>query len=232
MAFTHDFTVVGIDSESVNTRGALERCKKVEKYFKRNRPKKDLKPTTSTSNGRDEHSLELFGDMSETLQSLFSDGNDCDTDDRISPSDTASRTESPSHESKVNVPLVDHRKVEPSIIKSQTRGQPYVPTCPLTSSYFPLTHCITPCDNIFQLVTDEARGYLNPREPTALVGLHTCGNLGPNLLRQFTATPTLTALCVVCCCYHHVSVGRAETKVPPAGDDSSEEGTRIVKSQE
>ena len=167
---------------------------KVEKYFKKDHLRKTPKPSPPTSSTSGDSS-ELFEDVSETLQSLF--GDDDDGINKESLPATASLSEP-----------VDYYKVETST-RTQRRQEQRPRTHPLMSSYYPITHRITPSDNIMQLVADNARGHLNPREPMALVGLHTCGDLGPNLLRQFTATPHLTALCVVCCCYHHISVGGA-----------------------
>lgn len=38
-----------------------------------------------------------------------------------------------------------------------------------------------------------------------MVGLHTCGDLAPNTLRIFIATPEIKAVCSVGCCYHLLS---------------------------
>lgn len=42
-------------------------------------------------------------------------------------------------------------------------------------------------------------------EPFCLVGLHTCGDLGSTALRLFTDVPNAKALCIVGCCYHHIT---------------------------
>lgn len=38
-----------------------------------------------------------------------------------------------------------------------------------------------------------------------MVGLHTCGDLAPSMLRIFTANPSMHNLCNVGCCYHHLT---------------------------
>ncbi|XP_019398682.1 PREDICTED: methyltransferase-like protein 25 [Crocodylus porosus] len=63
--------------------------------------------------------------------------------------------------------------------------------------YFPLTSYITAGTELSDIITD--------LEDCIMVGLHTCGDLAPNTLRIFTATPEIKAVCSVGCCYHLLS---------------------------
>lgn len=42
-------------------------------------------------------------------------------------------------------------------------------------------------------------------QPFMMVGLHTCGDLAPSMLRIFQSNPSMHCLCNVGCCYHHVT---------------------------
>lgn len=48
-------------------------------------------------------------------------------------------------------------------------------------------------------------GRFQPKFPFCLVGLHTCGDLGSTALRLYAEIPTARALCIVGCCYHHIT---------------------------
>ncbi|KAM4570027.1 putative methyltransferase-like protein 25 isoform 2-T2 [Odontesthes bonariensis] len=63
--------------------------------------------------------------------------------------------------------------------------------------FSPLTSYVTAETELRELITE--------LEDAILVGLHTCGDLGPSTLRMFVAKPELTAVCSVGCCYHLLS---------------------------
>ena len=48
-------------------------------------------------------------------------------------------------------------------------------------------------------------GRFSTKKSTCLVGLHTCGDLGGVALRLFLRQPQFAAVCVVGCCYHHIT---------------------------
>ena len=60
---------------------------------------------------------------------------------------------------------------------------------------------------ILERVNWQTGGRFSSAEGSCLVGLHTCGDLGCVALRLFLRQPVLRAVCVVGCCYHHVTEG-------------------------
>ncbi|XP_048355400.1 probable methyltransferase-like protein 25 isoform X2 [Sphaerodactylus townsendi] len=63
--------------------------------------------------------------------------------------------------------------------------------------FSPLTSYITAETELSDIVAD--------LEDCVMVGLHTCGDLGPSTLRIFTSKPEIKAVCSVGCCYHLLS---------------------------
>ncbi|XP_041453190.1 methyltransferase-like protein 25 [Lytechinus variegatus] len=55
------------------------------------------------------------------------------------------------------------------------------------------------------LQCDENAQYFDLSEPFMMVGLHTCGDLAPSMLRIFQSNPSMHCLCNVGCCYHLVT---------------------------
>ena len=83
-------------------------------------------------------------------------------------------------------------------------------TCTMTDdrsglSYLPFTHDIHVDDDVMQLAKDCSRDRFETGFPTLISGLHACGDLGSTALRLFTQVPSLHAICLVSCCYHHIS---------------------------
>ena len=53
---------------------------------------------------------------------------------------------------------------------------------------------------------------LDTTQPIGLVGLHTCGDLACTVLRQFVQEPVIIqSVCLVGCCYHHITEERDVT---------------------
>ena len=50
-----------------------------------------------------------------------------------------------------------------------------------------------------------SNGKFDSQGPFCIVGLHACGDLTCTALRMYTSLPKATAMCVVGCCYHHIS---------------------------
>jgi hypothetical protein len=75
------------------------------------------------------------------------------------------------------------------------------------SNYIPITEFITDKTDLMQLVCDHFP-FEEGSQPAGdggnfmFTGLHTCGNLGANIMRLFTANSDLSVLCNVGCCYH------------------------------
>ncbi|XP_030843845.1 methyltransferase-like protein 25 [Strongylocentrotus purpuratus] len=55
------------------------------------------------------------------------------------------------------------------------------------------------------LQCDENASSFDLTQPFMMVGLHTCGDLAPSMLRIFQSNPSMHCLCNVGCCYHHVT---------------------------
>ncbi|XP_069048334.1 probable methyltransferase-like protein 25 isoform X2 [Lepisosteus oculatus] len=65
------------------------------------------------------------------------------------------------------------------------------------SLYSPLTSFVT--------AETELRDIIEDMEDSVMVGLHTCGDLAPSMLRMFVSKSELKAVCSVGCCYHLLS---------------------------
>ena len=76
-----------------------------------------------------------------------------------------------------------------------------------TSSFCPITMELNAA-NIpdLLLAAEEGSGSAFQRQwPFAVVGLHTCGDLACSALRLFAQVPQVACVCVVGCCYHHIT---------------------------
>ena len=76
---------------------------------------------------------------------------------------------------------------------------------PLERSYTALTRLVTPDLPLLSLAEEVSEGKMKSSNPTLLVGLHTCGDLASTALRLFVNTDALSGVCVVGCCYNHIS---------------------------
>ena len=77
----------------------------------------------------------------------------------------------------------------------------------LTESYTPIVHYLFNDDSVASIVGDT----LDTTQPIGLVGLHTCGDLACIVLRQFVQEPAIQSVCLVGCCYHHITEERDVT---------------------
>lgn len=71
----------------------------------------------------------------------------------------------------------------------------------LTQSFTPVTHCLNWNDDIIEIAGD----HFDSDHCAALVGLHTCGDLACFIIRQFVQQNAFQVLCVIGCCYHHIT---------------------------
>ena len=80
-------------------------------------------------------------------------------------------------------------------------------TSTLSSTFFPITMelRLDTIGDLLAIAEEQSGGRFVPSEPFCLVGLHTCGDLGSTALRLFVQVPTAKALCIVGCCYHHIT---------------------------
>ena len=89
---------------------------------------------------------------------------------------------------------------------SSTVKPPFCPLLkPLEKSYTALTQLVTPDLPLISLAEKVSGGQLKSSNPTMLIGLHTCGDLASTALRLFANTDALRGVCVVGCCYNHIS---------------------------
>ena len=114
--------------------------------------------------------------------------------------------------SKTDLPTTDSVNHDEGSLSSTTKA-PFRPLLrPLEKSYTALTRLVTPDLPLLTLAEEVSRGKLKSSSPTILVGLHTCGDLASTALRLFTATDALRAVCVVGCCYNHITESSSSTQ--------------------
>lgn len=81
------------------------------------------------------------------------------------------------------------------------------------SSYLPMTETVDAHSDDARLFLDqlskEHPGIIDPSQSTALVGLHTCGQLSCTTQELFLAVPQFKLLCYIGCCYHLESDDRS-----------------------
>ena len=76
-----------------------------------------------------------------------------------------------------------------------------------SSSFCPITLEIAHSnfDHLLENTEKLSKGKFVHQKPFCIVGLHACGDLTSTALRMFSVVPTAAAVCVVGCCYHHIS---------------------------
>ena len=81
-----------------------------------------------------------------------------------------------------------------------------------TSSFTPVTMEMTPSNipGLLRTAAATSKGTFSPGKPFGIVGLHTCGDLACSALRAFATAPEARAVCVVGCCYHHITEGSSQ----------------------
>ena len=86
------------------------------------------------------------------------------------------------------------------VVDELSQEDPHKSYCPLT-----LELRINTVDELLKQVQELSDGKFDPHKPFCITGLHTCGDLAANVLRLFLQSPAARAVCVVGCCYHHIS---------------------------
>lgn len=216
LSFQHKLKVVGIDSQPVNTQGALERCRKVEKYFGHKKQTQLFQESNSFVSYPHEETI-----FQETLQlplpltvATSNTSIDCETISCLQVGHDCSQDlitiqkEQPTEE----MCYIDHDQIITETIvdlpgdgKGLTSGLQDIQAKD-SRSYTPLTCCLdSQSDSILDLIKNDGIRWFNVHESTALVGLHTCGDLASVIMRQFVKYDSLKVLCLVGCCYHHVT---------------------------
>lgn len=74
-------------------------------------------------------------------------------------------------------------------------------------SYFPLTMKVdvSSASELLPFVEKHSNGHFQLSQPCMIVGLHTCGDLAVTILRLFCEVATIQTVCVVGCCYNHLT---------------------------
>ena len=168
MAFVHGLTVYGIDSSDINRLGAVDRSRKVQKYFGKH--KQVVPPETPP--------------ISVKIPSPKL------------PMDSANCGDFPNEFNGQFLTTL----VEPEVITDTTISDS---TC--NGFFKPITHHIGQSDRITDVLKDDGCHGDDHSHPSILIGLHTCGDLAGTGLRQFIDNDTLRAVCIVGCCYHHIT---------------------------
>ncbi len=99
----------------------------------------------------------------------------------------------------------DHRNCEATSLAETSMKKSYPDIH--HSLFVPITMEIYPHD-YDKLLTEAQRlscGKFSIQKPFCIVGLHACGDLTSIVLRMFASLPTAAAICVVGCCYHHIT---------------------------
>ena len=257
--------VIGIESQPITTVGALERCRKVEKFFKTR--SKEKASSNAEREGKDkggerggeevqddivfEESLPLLllddaatvmprqDNLTETVKEQHQ------TED-TAITVTVNKEETKKHGEKSSMDATEIKHIEfcasRSITELPRNGTTHTvesnkeesicdgttsneetnitsnchcehsstqqqPVPQLTESYTPIIHYLSNDDSVASIVGDA----LDTTQPIGLVGLHTCGDLACTVLRQFVQEPAIQSVCLVGCCYHHITEERDVT---------------------
>ena len=267
LSFTHQLNVIGIESQPITTVGALERCRKVEKFFKTR--SKEKASSNAEREGKDKGGGERGGEevqddivFEESLPLLLLD----DAATVMPRQDNLTETVKEQHQTENTSIAVTVNKEETkkygeesssmdateikhiescasrSINELPRNGTTHTvesnkeesicdgttlnketniasnchcdhsstqqqPVHQLTESYTPIIHYLSNDDSVVSIVGDA----LDTTQPIGLVGLHTCGDLACIVLRQFVQEPAIRSVCLVGCCYHHITEERDVT---------------------
>ena len=78
--------------------------------------------------------------------------------------------------------------------------------CPVTMKLTNDSIC-----HLLEAAERDSRGVFQSWLPCGVVGLHTCGELASTILEFFSQVPSARVVCVVGCCYHHITEVDEET---------------------
>lgn len=83
------------------------------------------------------------------------------------------------------------------------------------ASFCPVTMKLTieSIQRLLEVAGRESKGTFRSWQPFGVVGLHTCGDLASTSLRVFAQVPSARLVCVVGCCYHHITEIHEKGKV-------------------
>ncbi|XP_072233734.1 probable methyltransferase-like protein 25 isoform X2 [Leuresthes tenuis] len=230
LSLQYGLRVYGIDSSSTNTHGAQERNRKLKKFSRAyQKHTKTASIHAEAMHSPQEEIIEIKPELRGDEDVLHGDavGNRSQEEKvSVNSSDVNAAVETQSEPNPETEELF-LRALSADLIPSTS---PRIPSSQLSAEererrkrenlerkaqsrrdgadavFSPLTSYVTAETELRELITE--------LEDAILVGLHTCGDLGPSTLRMFVAKPELTAVCSVGCCYHLLS-----EEFDPAGQE-------------
>ncbi|XP_029017121.1 methyltransferase-like protein 25 [Betta splendens] len=230
--------VYGIDSSSINTRGAQERNRKLKKF--------------SRAYQKHSRTAKAQGEATQPRLADFQTQTGADGDDGVLCGGAAGIPPQEEERAPISLtglsPAVEHQSEPEELFLSSLAADamqttpPRIPPSQLSAEererrkrenlerkalsrskgggavFSPLTSYVT--------AETELRELINGLEDAVMVGLHTCGDLAPSTLRMFVARPELAAVCSVGCCYHLLS-----EEFDPAAQEASHSACGFPLSQ-
>ncbi|XP_019738737.1 putative methyltransferase-like protein 25 isoform X3 [Hippocampus comes] len=184
LSMQHGLRVFGIDSSSINTHGAQERNRKLKKFskvYQKHRKaaeaEKDVPQIKDAEDGNEPQEAEVQTPDLNTSEELFLSAMSLEV------------------EQSGKVSLTDEERQRRKMENLQKKAQ--IRSGATGAVFSPLTSYVT--------AETELRELIEELEDAVLVGLHTCGDLAPSMLRMFAAKAELLAVCGVGCCYNKLS---------------------------
>ncbi|TRY95989.1 hypothetical protein DNTS_034565 [Danionella cerebrum] len=217
LSMKYNLQVYGIDSSSTNTHGALERNRKLKRFSKAYRKQRASGNPIIHSKEEDTHH-NTKSDSSKNLEKREEEGSSIaptESGDVSAPDNTDENPVDPSDADSGSsflsfLDVTEHLspRVHPSQLTQEEKEKRKKENLERKARegrgsdgdgnlFSPLTSYVT--------AETELRALITELENAILVGLHTCGDLGPSSLRMFRARPELHAVCSVGCCYHLLS---------------------------
>ncbi|XP_049616570.1 probable methyltransferase-like protein 25 [Syngnathus scovelli] len=190
LSLQHGLRVFGIDSSSTNTHGAQERNRKLKKFSK------VYQKHRKAAKGEADHQL--------VTEIKAAEDREESQEDKMQLSDP-----NPTEElflSAMTLEVLQTGRTSPSSLTDEERQRrkrenlekkAQSRTGATGAVFSPLTSYVT--------AETELRELISELEDAVLVGLHTCGDLAPSMLRMFVAKAELLAVCSVGCCYNKLS---------------------------
>lgn len=252
----HGLQVFGIDSSSTVTHGAHERNRKLKKYRPTLRkPKaqdlqmkdllqKDQEREVECIDSRqeeaemDQASEGMNGQVKSEIQDDYINdhtGNDlinssskpeeCPADEErdniLNPFlNLLSWDAVETHMARISPSQLSHVERERRRIENLERKAMNKKNATNSDLFLPVTSYVT--------VEMDLREVIPELEDAVMIGLHTCGDLAPNMLRMFVRGPEIHALCNVGCCYHLLSEEFDQNNASPTGTQSFQEITKDI----
>ncbi|XP_076015084.1 putative methyltransferase-like protein 25 [Genypterus blacodes] len=212
LSLRYGLQVYGIDSSITNTHGAQERNRKLKKFSRAYQKHSKAVRAQGEELGVGRTGMNRGEDFEEKVVSQKEEEERVPSPTVTSSSDISPVVErlsdmEPSFLSVLSVDVIppaaprvppsqlsaaerERRKTENLERKEQNRSTAAAVFSPLTS---------------YVTAETELREIIAELEDAVMVGLHTCGDLAPSMLRMFVAKPELASVCSVGCCYHLLS---------------------------